>query len=68
VELVIHSDDLAVSVGIEPPGFTDEAWQVIAGVLTETARRRLAPRRVALALARAERYGPIAAFGALDGT
>jgi len=68
VELVVHSDDLAVSVGIEPPAFTDEAWQAIADVLTATARRRHAPRRLALGLARPERYGPIAAFGALDGT
>ncbi|MBA2633073.1 MAG: maleylpyruvate isomerase N-terminal domain-containing protein [Chloroflexi bacterium] len=63
VELVIHSDDLAASVGIEPPAFADAAWQVVAGVLSELAQQRYSPRLLALSLARAERFGPATAFG-----
>lgn len=64
VELVIHSDDLSVSVGIDPPAFGDRAWRVVADVLAACARRRHSPRHLALALARPERYGPLGAFDA----
>lgn len=66
VELVIHSDDLAASLGVDPPAFADDAWQVVADVLVATARERLPRRSLALALARPERYGPIGAFGAIQ--
>lgn len=64
VELVIHSDDLAVSVGVDPPAFSDHAWRVVSDVLAAGATRRHSPRRLALALARPERYGPLGAFDA----
>lgn len=62
VELVIHSDDLSVSVGIDPPAFSDHAWRVVSDVSAAVAQRRHSPRRLALALARPERYGPLGAF------
>lgn len=65
VELVIHSDDLAVSVGIEAPAFGDRDWRVVSEVLAACARRRHSPRRLALASARPGRYGPLGAFDAL---
>jgi hypothetical protein len=65
VELIIHSDDLAVSVGIETPHFDDEAWQIIARVQCGTALRRHHPREIAIASARPERARRVGAFDAV---
>jgi hypothetical protein len=62
VELAIHSDDLALSVGVEPPAFDDDIWSAVAATLVETALRRQPHHLVALALARPERADPTGAF------
>ena len=54
-EMLIHSHDLAVSVGLPPPSYSHQAWTVVARVLAETAAARHAPKDLALALARPER-------------
>lgn len=62
VEIVIHSDDLAVSVGLPTPDFDVETWATVEQVLAETARRRHGPRAVALANARPARHASCGAF------
>ena len=62
VELAIHSDDLARSVGIEPPPFDEEIWTAVAELLAELTLRRHPHRLVALALARPDRMDPVGAF------
>lgn len=57
VELVVHGDDLATSIGVdfEPPR---EAADLTVGLLVGTARARHGDLAVLRALARAERAGP----------
>ncbi len=62
IELTIHSDDLARSVGIEPPPFDDEIWTTVAELLAELTLRRHPQRLVALALARPDRADPVGSF------
>jgi len=63
LELVIHSDDLAVSVGIETPLAPDSAYARVIGLLAPLAVRRHGPLAVLRALSRAERApGSIAAL------
>lgn len=57
VELVVHSDDLAVSVGLDgpadvPPG----AYEIVAGVLAQVAVHRAGPLATIRSLARRERH------------
>jgi hypothetical protein len=54
VELIAHTDDLAVSVGVAPP----EPGSVAIGALVELARARSGYLGVIRGLARAERAGP----------
>ncbi len=57
VELVVHLDDLAVSVGRDaPPDLSEEALRVVAGVLGETAAARVGGLATIRSLARAERH------------
>jgi hypothetical protein len=64
VELMVHADDLAVSIGVPPPEFADEPADLVIAVLARIARRRRGTPPVLRALARRERAGaePIAAF------
>ncbi|MFV0463812.1 MAG: hypothetical protein ACK5MP_11575 [Nostocoides sp.] len=55
VELVIHSDDLAVSLGVDPPAFDDAFVSGAIGTLVAVARARHGSREVLWALARGER-------------
>ena len=55
LELVIHGDDLAVSVGIETPLAPDSAYERVIGLLAPLAVRRHGPLAVLRALSRAER-------------
>lgn len=55
VELVVHSDDLAVSIDGDFPGFATEATDAVIGCLMEMARRRHGDRAVIGALTRRER-------------
>jgi Mycothiol maleylpyruvate isomerase N-terminal domain len=63
VELLVHADDLAVSIGVAPPAFADEPAELVVSVLARAARRRHGTAPVLRALARRERaLGSISAF------
>jgi Mycothiol maleylpyruvate isomerase N-terminal domain len=62
VELVVHGDDLAASVGLATPAFAVDAWSVAANMLAGLTLRRHPPAAVALALARPERHPAVGAF------
>ncbi|HEU4349658.1 MAG TPA: maleylpyruvate isomerase N-terminal domain-containing protein, partial [Actinoplanes sp.] len=63
VELLVHADDLAVSIGVPTPQFADEPADLVVSVLARVARRRHGTTPVLRALARRERAtGSIAAF------
>jgi uncharacterized protein (TIGR03083 family) len=55
LELVIHTDDLAASVGVETPAASDGAYERVIGILTGISVRRHGPVAVLRALSRAER-------------
>lgn len=56
VELVIHLDDLSVSVGDEMPTVPSEALVCVVGVLGRTAALRAGGWRTIRSLSRAERH------------
>ncbi|MFA9444332.1 maleylpyruvate isomerase N-terminal domain-containing protein [Egicoccus sp. AB-alg6-2] len=56
VELVVHLDDLAVSVDLEPPAVAEDAYEVVAATLARLAARRLGGLDVVRSLARRERH------------
>ncbi len=55
VELLVHTDDLAVSVGLPRPPFPADAESIVIGCLVEVARRRHGSAAVIAALTRRER-------------
>lgn len=55
VELIVHSDDLAVSVGATPPVFSREATGAVIDCLVGVARVRHGDEAVIIALSRRER-------------
>jgi uncharacterized protein (TIGR03083 family) len=55
VELVVHADDLAASVGAEPPPFTEAATGAVLDILMGAVRRRSGDLTVIRALTRRER-------------
>ncbi|GGK91943.1 hypothetical protein Sme01_54330 [Sphaerisporangium melleum] len=63
MELLVHSDDLAVSVGVATPEVPPSAAETVLDLLTRLAVRRHGPVDVLRALSRAERApATIAAF------
>jgi hypothetical protein len=63
MELAVHSDDLAVSVGLPTPPLPPGAVDTVVDLLTRLAVRRHGPTSVLRALSRAERApATIAAF------
>ncbi len=62
VELVIHTVDLADSVGLPVPSIDETIWESVARTIAETALRRHDAMSVALGLARSDRYSPLRAF------
>ncbi|MER7767398.1 maleylpyruvate isomerase N-terminal domain-containing protein [Kitasatospora sp. NPDC096140] len=63
MELAVHADDLAVSVGVPTPGLPPETADSVAALLARLAVRRHGWVGVLRALSRAERApGSIAAF------
>ena len=63
VELVVHTDDLAVSLGLPTPAFRDDADELVITTLGRIARRRHGTLPVLRTLARRERApAHIAAF------
>jgi uncharacterized protein (TIGR03083 family) len=55
MELAVHSDDLAVSVGVETPALPEGAVDEVVDLLSRLAVRRHGPTAVLRALSRAER-------------
>jgi hypothetical protein len=55
LELLIHADDLAASVGVDTPRASDSAYALVIGILAPLAVRRHGPVAVLRALSRAER-------------
>jgi uncharacterized protein (TIGR03083 family) len=55
MEFVVHADDLAYSVGIDTPGFDQDAFDTAAWMLTRLAAKRHGQTALVRALARAER-------------
>lgn len=62
LEVVVHSDDLAVSIGVPTPEFPDEAFVPVRDLLLRLAVRRHGQSAVIGTLARRERAQPISAF------
>lgn len=63
METVVHSDDLAASVGVPTPEFPDEVLTPVLALLSALAVRRHGQSAVVRALSRAERApGSVAAF------
>jgi hypothetical protein len=63
METVVHSDDLAVSVHVDPPTFPDGAVDAVLDLLTRLAVRRHGVTALVRALSRQERApGSVAAF------
>ena len=63
MELAVHSDDLAVSVGIATPTLPERAVDTVIELLSRLAVRRHGPTAVLRALSRAERApATVAAF------
>jgi hypothetical protein len=55
MEIAVHSDDLAVSVGIETPTLSEDALLPVLGLLTGVALRRHGQTAMLRALSRRER-------------
>ena len=63
LEIVVHADDLAVSVDHPTPRFDPEVLDPVLGLLAALAQRRHGQERVVRALARQERTaGSVSAF------
>lgn len=55
MEMVVHGDDLAASVGVETPEFPDEVAERVLGLLTRVAVRRHGQAALVRALSRPQR-------------
>lgn len=63
MEVLVHSDDLAASIDVEPPGYPVEVAQQVAGLLAAVAVERHGTTRVIRALSRPQRAeGNVSAF------
>jgi hypothetical protein len=62
LEMVVHSDDLAVSVDTEPPALPEEVLGPVLALLVGVSLRRHGQPAVVRALSRSERAGGISAF------
>lgn len=62
LEIVVHADDLALSVGVPTPEFPDEVFAPVRDLLVRLAARRHGQSAVVGALTRSERSRVISAF------
>ncbi|MFG2049924.1 maleylpyruvate isomerase N-terminal domain-containing protein [Micromonospora sp. NPDC048935] len=62
LEVVVHSDDLAVSVGVPTPEFPAEVFDPVRDLLVRLAVRRRGQSALISALSRSERAQDISAF------
>ncbi len=64
MEVVVHADDLAASVGLPAPAFDDEALHPALALLATLGARRHGQDRLVRGLSRTERaLGSVSAFG-----
>jgi hypothetical protein len=57
METVVHTDDLAVSIDVEPPVLPDDVLEPVLSLLVRLSARRHGQAAVIRALARRERAG-----------
>ena len=63
MEVLVHSDDLAASIGVEPPAYPDEALHPVLALLSAVAAERHGQSALLRALSRPQRAtGPVSAF------
>lgn len=62
LEIVVHTDDLALSIGVQPPTFPDDAFTPVLELLTRLAVGRHGQSAVISTLTRRERSRNISAF------
>ncbi|WP_433319254.1 maleylpyruvate isomerase N-terminal domain-containing protein [Micromonospora sp. CA-269861] len=62
LEIVVHSDDLAVSIGVPTPEFPAEVFDPVRDLLVRLAVRRNGQSALISALSRSERARSISAF------
>ncbi|PUA79704.1 maleylpyruvate isomerase N-terminal domain-containing protein [Nocardioides currus] len=63
MEIVVHADDLAVSIGTPPPDFSPEVVEPVLALLAALAARRHGSVDLVRALSRRERsHGAVSAF------
>ncbi len=63
MEAIVHSDDLAASIGVDTPEFPPEAADAVLGLLASVAAERHGQAAVLRALSRPQRStGPVSAF------
>jgi hypothetical protein len=62
LEIVVHTDDLALSLGIRTPEFPAEVFAPVRDLLVRLAAQRHGQSAVISALTRSERSQPISAF------
>ncbi|WP_211192963.1 maleylpyruvate isomerase N-terminal domain-containing protein [Actinoplanes sp. TBRC 11911] len=55
LELAVHCDDLAASIGVAAPPLPEGCWEAAIGELSRMAARRHGPSAVIRALSRSER-------------
>jgi hypothetical protein len=55
MEMVVHADDLAASIGVDTPEFPEEAVSPVLGLLAGVAVRRHGQAAVVRALSRPQR-------------
>lgn len=58
VEMVVHADDLAASLGVDPPALPEDATRDVLACLIEIASRRSGTLDVIRAVSRVERGDP----------
>ncbi|MBG6104299.1 hypothetical protein IW249_004713 [Micromonospora vinacea] len=62
LEIVVHSDDLAVSIGVPTPEFPADVFEPVRDLLVRLAVRRRGQSALISALSRSERAQDISAF------
>ncbi|GAB6897154.1 hypothetical protein [Kineosporia succinea] len=62
LEIVVHSDDLALSIGVPTPVFPDEVFTPVINLLTRLSVRRNGQSALISTLSRRERHRPVSAF------
>ena len=62
VEIVVHTDDLALSIEVDPPAFPEQAITPVLHLLVALALERHGQSAIVSALSRAERSRAISAF------